>query len=68
MSCPGGIFSTNLIILSDQGIDVVLGMSWMKMHKAVLDIAGRLIHLDLPVYGKVILHLPVHQGILTSHG
>jgi hypothetical protein len=34
------IFSTNLIILSSQGIDVILGMSWMKMHKEVLDIAG----------------------------
>jgi predicted aspartyl protease len=34
------IFRTNLIILSDQGIDVILGMSWMKLHKAVLDIAG----------------------------
>jgi hypothetical protein len=35
----GRIFSTNLIILSGQGIDVILGMSWMKMHKAILDIA-----------------------------
>jgi predicted aspartyl protease len=34
------IFSTNLIILSGQGIDVILGMSWMKLHRAVLDIAG----------------------------
>jgi predicted aspartyl protease len=34
------IFSTNLIILSGQGIDVILGMSWMKMHRVVLDIAG----------------------------
>jgi predicted aspartyl protease len=38
------IFSTNLIILSGQGIDDILGMSWMKMHIAVLDIAGRLVH------------------------
>jgi hypothetical protein len=36
----GRIFSTNLIILSDQGIDVILGMSLMKAHRAVLDIAG----------------------------
>jgi hypothetical protein len=42
------IFSTNLIILSDQGIDVILGMSWMKAHRVVLDIAGRLVHLDSP--------------------
>jgi hypothetical protein len=42
------IFSTILIILSDQGIDVILGMSWMKVHRVVLDIAGRLVHLDSP--------------------
>jgi hypothetical protein len=60
------VFSTNLIILSGQGIDVILGMSWMKLHKAVLDIAGRLIHLDSPVYGKVILHLPVISHIKAS--
>jgi hypothetical protein len=51
------VFSTNLIILSGQGIDVILGMSWMKMHKAMLDIVVRLVHLNSPVYGKVTLHL-----------
>jgi hypothetical protein len=30
------IFSTNLLILSGQGIDVILGMSWMKLNRAVL--------------------------------
>jgi hypothetical protein len=51
------VFSTNLIVLSGQGIDVILGMRWMKLHKAILDIASRLVHLDSPVYGKVTLHL-----------
>jgi hypothetical protein len=60
------IFSTNLIILSGQGIDVILEMSWMKLHKTVLDIAGRLIHLDSPVYGKVILYLPAISHIKAS--
>jgi hypothetical protein len=60
------IFTTNLIVLSTQGIDVILGMSWMKLHKGVLDIAGRLIHLDSPVYAKVILHLPVISCIKAS--
>jgi hypothetical protein len=36
----GRIFSTNCIILNGQGIDVILGMSRMKLHRAVLDIAG----------------------------
>jgi hypothetical protein len=60
------IFSTNLIILSGQGIDVILGMSWMKLHRAVLDIAGQLVHLDSPVYGNVILHLPTVSRIKAS--
>jgi hypothetical protein len=66
LELSGRIFSTNLIILSGQGIDVILGMSWMKLHRAVLDIASRLVHLDSPVYGKVILHLPMVSCIKAS--
>jgi hypothetical protein len=32
------VFPTHLIVLDGQGIDVILGMSWMKRHKAILDI------------------------------
>jgi hypothetical protein len=66
LELSGKIFSTILIILSGQGIDVTLGMSWMKLHRVVLDIASRLVHLDSPVYGKIILHLPVVSRIKTS--
>jgi hypothetical protein len=55
----GRIFSTNFIILSGQGIDVILGMSWMKLHRVVLDIAGQLVLSNSPVYGMIIRHLPV---------
>jgi hypothetical protein len=60
------IFSTYLIILSGQGIDVIPGMSWMKLHMAVLDIAAHLVHLNSPVYGKVALHLHMISGIKAS--
>jgi hypothetical protein len=60
------VFSTDLIILRGQGIDVILGMSWMKWHKAILDIAGRLIRLDSPVYGKVTLQLSAISHIKAS--
>jgi predicted aspartyl protease len=40
LELSGRIFSINLIILSGQGIDVILGTSWMKMHKAIFDIAA----------------------------
>jgi hypothetical protein len=62
----GKVFSTDLIILRVQGLDAILGMSWMKMHMAVLDIAGQLVHLDSPVYGKFILHLPTISRIKAS--
>jgi hypothetical protein len=61
-----GVFSTDLIILKGQGLDAILGMSWIKLHRAVLDIADRLVHLDSPVYGKVILHLPAVSHIKAS--
>jgi hypothetical protein len=62
----GWVFETDLIVLSGQGIDVILGMSWMKWHKAVLDISARLVHLNSPVYEKVTLHLPVISRIKAS--
>jgi hypothetical protein len=62
----GQIFHTNLIILSGQEIDVIVGMSWMKFHKAVLDIDACLVHLNSPMYGKVTLHLPTISSIKAS--
>jgi hypothetical protein len=60
------VFSTDLIILKGQGLDVILGMSWIKLHRVVLDIAGRLVHLDSLMYGKVILHLHAISRIKAS--
>jgi hypothetical protein len=60
------VFETDLIVLSGQGIDVILGMSWMKWHKAVLDISVTLVYLNSPVYGKVTLHLPAISRIKAS--
>jgi hypothetical protein len=66
LKLSGRIFSTNLIILSGKGIDVILGMSWMKMHRVVLDIAARLVDLHSPMYGMVILHLLMISRIKAS--
>jgi hypothetical protein len=38
----------------------------MKAHRAIWDIAGHLVHLDSPMYGKVILHLLVASRIKAS--
>jgi hypothetical protein len=66
LELAGRVFNADVIKLKGQGLNVILGMSWMKRHKAVLDIAGRLVHLDSPVYGKVILCLPVVSHIKAS--
>jgi hypothetical protein len=66
LKLSGKVFNTNIIILSGQGIDVTLEISWMKLHKAILDIAARLVHLTSPMYGKVILQLLVVARIKAS--
>jgi hypothetical protein len=38
----------------------------MKLHRAILDIAGQLICLNSPLYGMVILHLPAASRIKVS--
>jgi hypothetical protein len=62
----GRVFETDHIVVSGQGIDVILGMSWMKRHNTVLDISARLVHLNSPTYGKMTLHLPAISRIKTS--
>jgi hypothetical protein len=39
LELAGQVFPTHLIVLDEQGIYVILGMSWMKLYKAILDIA-----------------------------
>jgi hypothetical protein len=48
----------SLIILEAQGVEVILGINWLRMHQAILDISAHLIHLDSPIFGKVSLQLP----------
>jgi hypothetical protein len=62
----GHVFPTHLIVLDGQGIDVILGISLMKLHKAILDIAKRLVQLDSLIYGKVTLRLLVVVCIEAS--
>jgi hypothetical protein len=38
----------------------------MELHRVVLDIASGLVHLDSPMYGKVILHLLAVSRIKVS--
>jgi hypothetical protein len=48
LNLKGRIYKTCLIILDGQGIDVILGISGMRRHQALLDTATRVVHLDSP--------------------
>jgi hypothetical protein len=54
----GKLFRTNLIVLDDQGIDVILGLHWMNGHNTLLDVIFCIAHLDSATHGVVILQLP----------
>jgi hypothetical protein len=62
----GQDFSTNLLVLKGHGIDIILWMRWMKMHRALLDISSHQVHLDSPTSGNVTLHLPVMPHLQAS--
>jgi hypothetical protein len=50
-------YKTCLIVLEGQGIDIILGMGWMKAHKALLDTATRVVQLDSPIHVVHVLQL-----------
>jgi hypothetical protein len=58
LNLTGKLFRTSLIVLDDQGIDVILGMSWMQEHRALLDTVSHTVHLDSLANGVVVLQLP----------
>jgi hypothetical protein len=53
----GNIYKTHLIVLDGQGIDVIVEMGWMRVHKALLDTASCTMQLDSPNHGIVVLQL-----------
>jgi hypothetical protein len=46
LNLGGRVYKTSLIVLEGQGIDVILGMNWMKRHRALLDTAAQTVHLN----------------------
>jgi hypothetical protein len=66
LNLAGKIYKTHLIVLDGQGIDVILGMSWMRDHKALLDTAARTVRLDSPIHGITVLQLATHPVTTSS--
>jgi hypothetical protein len=59
INLAGRIYKPRLIVLDGQGLDIILGMGWMKAHKALLDTAAQVVHLDSPLHGIHALQLTV---------
>ena len=57
----GKVFQTDLIILPNQGIHVILGMNWMEEHRGILDTSSRIIRLNSSTYGPLDIHLSKHN-------
>jgi hypothetical protein len=53
------VYNTSLIVLEGQGIDVILGMNWMKRHRALLDTAAQTVHLALTPVTSAAVHYTV---------
>jgi hypothetical protein len=57
LNLGGRVYKTSLIVLEGRGIDVILGMNWMKRHRALLDTAAWTVHLDSLECGNATLQL-----------
>ncbi|WVZ58419.1 hypothetical protein U9M48_008695, partial [Paspalum notatum var. saurae] len=55
-------FYVDPVVLPNQGIDIILGMDWMKEHNVLLDITSRTVQMKSSKSGKVMhIHLPSHR-------
>jgi hypothetical protein len=51
LDLAGKLYKPSLIVLDGQGLDIILGMGWMRAHKTLLGITARVVQLDSPLYG-----------------
>jgi hypothetical protein len=64
LNLAGKVYKTGLIMLDGQGIDMILGMRWMKEIKALLYNAAHTVQLESPAHGIVVLQHP--SPIITA--
>ena len=54
---------TTLILLPLEGMDIILGMDWMKRHGVLLDISSRAVEINSPTHGPSVLYLPDSEHV-----
>jgi hypothetical protein len=52
---------TDLIFLALEGINIILGMSWMTQHGVTLDIHSRAVEINSPTHGASTLYFPFQE-------
>jgi hypothetical protein len=64
----GKLYRPSLIVLDGQGLDIILGMGWMRAHKALLDTITRVVQLDSPMHDIHVLQLSsISMATLSVH-
>jgi hypothetical protein len=66
LNLAGKLSKPSLIVLDGQWLDIILGMGWMRAHKASLDTTTRVVHLDSPIYGIHVLQLSSISAVTPS--
>ncbi|WVZ89166.1 hypothetical protein U9M48_035603 [Paspalum notatum var. saurae] len=60
-------FYVDPVVFPNQGIDIILGMDWMKEHNVLLDITSRTVQMKSRRSGKTMhIHLPIHKQLSHS--
>jgi hypothetical protein len=65
LNLAGKLYKTSFIVLDGQGIDVILGMRWIKVHKSLLDTVAQVVHLDSPIHSIDVLQLSSSSSVAT---
>ena len=61
LDLDGHIYLASPLVLLHQGIDIILGVDWMKQYEVVLDTLARTVSLTTPDgTGYITLHLVIH--------
>jgi hypothetical protein len=67
LSIGGKEFKVSLIMLPELGLDVILGMNWMKEHGVTIDTTNRILQLNAPGdSGTFQVPLPVDPNLRSS--
>ena len=60
LQLQGNFFTTSLIVLPTQKVDIILGMNWMGDQGVLLDTTSQYVHINSPLYGSMTLNLMDH--------